>query len=551
MIVDLHTAEPTPKRWTRRRWPWIVLCLVLLLIGGALVTVSVLAGRIQPYVRKATIEYLESRFDSSVELGDLKVDVPAVSAVHLAATRGKGVVVRVEGQGLTLRHKSRTDIPPLLTLRRFKFTIDLAALFDPHRSVRTVTLDGLKVAVPPRPESSSAAPSSTSKKDESVHARNPGASGIDEVIANDAELVILPRDPSKVPLDFRIHTLHLHSVGVKGEMTYDAMLTNPKPPGQIQSSGNFGPWNSDEPAKSPLHGHYTFTHADLSVFRGIAGILNATGDFNGQLDTISTHGTARVPDFRLRSSGNPVPLTATYDALVDGANGDTVLKPVSAVLGGTSFTTSGAVLRNGESGRHSITLDVNMPRGRLEDVLRVGLRGPVMMRGEISLRSKIRIPPASGTVNEKLVLDGDFHIAQGQFLNSTMQGKLDELSRRAQGQPKNQAIDQVFSDLGGKFHMEDHVIALHGLSFLIPGAKVQLDGNYDLAQDQIDMHGSLSLDAKVSQTMTGWKRIVLKPADPFFSKNGAGTYLKIRLDGTAKDPHYGLDHQNPDVKKEH
>ena len=30
-------------------------------------------------------------------------------------------------------------------------------------------------------------------------------------------------------------------------MKYDAMLTNPKPPGEIHSVGSFGPWDSDEP----------------------------------------------------------------------------------------------------------------------------------------------------------------------------------------------------------------------------------------------------------------------------------------------------------------
>ncbi len=38
-----------------------------------------------------------------------------------------------------------------------------------------------------------------------------------------------------------------------------------------------------------------------------------------------------------------------------------------------------------------------------------------------------------------------------------------------------------------------------------------------------DFHGTLRLDAKLSQMMTGWKSILLKPVDPFFQKNGAGT----------------------------
>jgi len=41
--------------------------------------------------------------------------------------------------------------------------------------------------------------------------------------------------------------------------------------------------------------------------------------------------------------------------------------------------------------------------------------------------------------------------------------------------------------------------------------------------------------------MTGWKRWVLKPIDPFFSKQGAGTLLRIQVVGTSKEPKFGRD----------
>ena len=50
------------------------------------------------------------------------------------------------------------------------------------------------------------------------------------------------------------------------------------------------------------------------------------------------------------------------------------------------------------------------------------------------------------------------------------------------------------------------------------------------------------LQAKISQTMTGWKHIALKPVDPFFSKAGAGTLLSIKVTGTRENPEFGLDH---------
>jgi hypothetical protein len=68
-----------------------------------------------------------------------------------------------------------------------------------------------------------------------------------------------------------------------------------------------------------------------------------------------------------------------------------------------------------------------------------------------------------------------------------------------------------------------------------------LSGNYNLGADVVDFHGSLGLQAKVSQTMTGWKRWALKPVDPIFAKNGAGTFLHIKVEGNSQNPKFGLE----------
>jgi hypothetical protein len=88
-------------------------------------------------------------------------------------------------------------------------------------------------------------------------------------------------------------------------------------------------------------------------------------------------------------------------------------------------------------------------------------------------------------------------------------------------------------------------MTFRSLSFDVPGANVVIAGDYDMDKDVIDLHGALKLDAKISQTMTGWKRWVLRPADPFFAKHGAGTFLRIKVDGTSKQPKFGLD-RKPD-----
>jgi hypothetical protein len=182
-----------------------------------------------------------------------------------------------------------------------------------------------------------------------------------------------------------------------------------------------------------------------------------------------------------------------------------------------------------------------MPNGNLPDLLRLAMKGKPFMEGIVMLETKIVIPPLSGKVKEKLQLDGRFELSQGKFLRSTIQDQIDTLSRRAQGQPKNQEIDEVVHQMNGVFQLENEVMTFKSLSFAVPGAGVDLSGSYDLDADMLDFHGALKLQAKVSQTMSGWKRIVLKPIDPFFSKQGAGTFLRIKVEGPADKPKFGRD----------
>ena len=141
-------------------------------------------------------------------------------------------------------------------------------------------------------------------------------------------------------------------------MRYDADLTIPKPPGIVKSNGNFGPWDASKPGDTPLKGNYTFDNADLGIFAAIAGTLSSKGTFDGCLNSVNVRGTTYVPNFQLKMAGNPLPLSTTFEALVDGTNGNTVLKPVRATLGHTNFTTAGAVIKHEEYSKRRINLKV-------------------------------------------------------------------------------------------------------------------------------------------------------------------------------------------------
>src|SRR5688572_28324627 len=91
---------------------WVIaigLCVAVFLTA-ILVAGYVLSSRFEPYIRDQAIQYLEDRFDSSVELNSLRIRLPGVSPLNMVFNRGRGSLARVEGQGVSLRHKGRRDI---------------------------------------------------------------------------------------------------------------------------------------------------------------------------------------------------------------------------------------------------------------------------------------------------------------------------------------------------------------------------------------------------------------------------------------------------------
>ena len=531
----------------KKKWLLGIAAVAGLCIAALFIAAHRMAKEVEPYIRDQAVQYLEKRFDSDVEIGSLHISVPKLSPLQLLGKDWHGAKARVEGERVILRHKGRTDIPPLFRIKQFAFEIDLSILFDTAKRIPLVTVDGMEVNIPPKGERPGVATEQQREQKEDEAAEDTGVI-FDEVHIRNSRLTILPRDRRKAALQFVLHDIRLESAGKNVAMKYRASLKNPRPPGEIQSSGTFGPWAADEPGDSSLAGDYVFDNANLGVFAGIAGILDSKGQFTGTLDSITAKGEATVPDFRLKRGGNIVPLKTKFEVQVDGTNGNTILKPVIGTLGTTGFRTSGTVIKHETDTHRTISLDVDMPKGNLPDLLTLAMKGETFMQGQIALKTRIDIPPLSGKVREKLILDGRFDITKGKFLRSTIQDQIDMLSRRGQGQPQNMEIDEVVLAMGGQFHMEDEEITFKSLSFAVPGSGIDLAGKYNLLEDMLDFHGTLKLSATVSQTMTGWKRWMLKPVDPFFSKEGAGTFLHIQVVGSSKAPKFGRDKGPADKK---
>jgi hypothetical protein len=314
------------------------------------------------------------------------------------------------------------------------------------------------------------------------------------------------------------------------------------PAGDVQTQGRFGPWNAERPGATPVEGAYRFSNADLGTIKGIAGVLESTGDYGGRLQQIHVKGEAQVPEFGLTTSRNRLPLDTRFVACVDGTDGDTYLEQVDARLGETPIRTSGRVEGQvGVDGR-TVALDVRIDDGRIEDLLRLAVDdGTPLMHGQIDVESSFVLPPGEGDVVERLQLQGRFALRGTRFTEGSVQGKINELSRRGRGDMDAARARAVRSALDGRFALKESVLRLSTFSFAVPGATVQLQGRYGLKSEQILFTGRVRTDARVSQMTTGFKSVLLKAVDPLFAKDGAGAVFPITISGTRDKPSMKVD----------
>jgi hypothetical protein len=528
----------TSSTRSKRRWPWkwigIIACLFL---AASIVLVREVIHRAQPILRNRVVESLSVRFKGKVELASLDVSV------------GRGL--EVSGAGLKIFGPTDPNpyapgVQPLISLEQFHFHTGVRNLFRPSVHIDTVYVKGLNLNIPPKEDRSQYREMNTKSKKISVF--------VDKFVCEDTNLLINTSKPGKPPLEFAIHDLRMKDIGPGQPMHFDATLVNPKPVGDIQSSGLFGPWNEYDPRDTPVQGTYSFSNADLSTIKGIGGILSSTGKYEGMLSSIVVDGKTDTPDFRISISGHPVPLHTEFHAIVDGTNGDTRLEPVKATLLQSSFTAKGSVIRQQNPHGHDVELDVVLDGAQIQDLLKLGVKtDPPVMTGPVQMTTKLSLPPGSGDVTDRLRLDGNFHILNAHFTNEKIQSKLDSLSLRTQGKPKEakeEPEQDVPVDLRGVFKLDDGTLSFSLLHFLIPGTHVDMTGVYTLDGRTFDFHGQARLDAKLSQMTTGWKSILLRPVDRFFSKDGAGTEVPIKVTGTEGEPHFGLDFHHKDEHKD-
>jgi hypothetical protein len=524
------SASRTPRS-SRRRWLWVAGFFAILAIA-VFIYARLSLVHAQSILRARVIETLSARFKTKVELAEL--DVWLADGLNVS---GKGLNVF----GPTDPNPSEPGIQALISVQEFSFHTGVLSLFRSPMHVDTVYVKGMVLNVPPKEDQARLNEMGDASGKKKMRTRI----FVDKFVCDDTDLLINTSKPGKDPLVFRMGHLDMKEIGPGQPMRFEATLVNPKPVGNIKSGGTFGPFREDAPRETPVAGDYTFTDADLGTLKGIRGILSSTGKYGGTLGRIEVSGATDTPDFRLDISGHPVALHTDFHAIVDGTDGDTYLDPVKARFLHSSLTANGKVIRVRNPPGLDIELNVVVDRARIEDLLQLAVKTePPVISGPVEMKTKMSLMPGPKEVANRLKLDGSFRISAGTFSSRKIQDRIDSLSLRSRGEPKQakeHAEVGVPSEMNGTFRLDHGLFTFPLLQFTVPGTHADVVGKYSMDGDTFDFHGKLRLDAKLSQMVTGWKSILLKAVDPLFSKHGAGTEVPFKVSGTRSEPRFGLD----------
>jgi hypothetical protein len=189
-----------------------------------------------------------------------------------------------------------------------------------------------------------------------------------------------------------------------------------------------------------------------------------------------------------------------------------------------------------------ITLDAEMPDGRLEDILRFVLKDPKPpFTGSAAFHWQFTAPLTSKNTVHDMRIGGPASLGNVEPATEQTRENLDALSAKGRGEPQAAGSINVDSNVRGMIDVRDGVARLSDILFRTPGVLVTLHGTYQLLNEELNLAGTARLEARLSQTTTGFKSVLIKVVDPFFKKKKAGAAVPVRITGPARNPHVRTD----------
>ena len=482
--------------------------VLLALLGAAL---TIVATR-WPFRREATISSLEQVSLSDVKIGRFeKVFFPHPGYI---------------AQNVAFKRDNAANTRPLARVGKITCQGSWWALLTFTHQITRMDLEGVQVYVPTH------LPPAIRK-----HPEPKTPPTVRELFADGAVLEIDSLHPGAQTEHFDFPELALSGLAQNKPIRFRTLMLNRKLIGQLRAVGTVGPLTLRRIPETRISGEYHIRGYDLSRHRIVAGTLSADGRFNGTLGHADVGGRTDIPDFSVTRSRHSMGLTAEYKTVVDAIEGNVVIQSAEAHFLRSTLMAHGSI-----SGRDSKTLalDVDGRQARVEDLLRLVVKANrPPLDGALSMHAHVVLPTKQEPFLRRVQLQGDFTINGAEFTKRTTEQKLNELSARARGKKKAKVAggsEAVAAELKSAVKLHSGIATLSDALLAVPGAVASGAGTYNLLNETIDLHGSLTMHATLSKAAGGIKSVVLIPLDLFFKKHGAGAVVPVRITGTYSHP---------------
>ena len=450
--------------------------------------------------------------------------------------------------GITLRHNSAPDIPPLGSITSVTVQGTWRDLLLLRERVDLVDITGLHVVIPQL--------GSRENHEDFPPGSSASFSGPTAVVAqlriHNSTLDIMRADGNRY--SFPIRMLTIGNLQKGQPLAYSVDMQNPKPGGHIFSTGSFGPLNPQILGATPLSGEFKFADVNLHDLGNVSGTLSSAGHFHGTLANIEADAVSYTLDFAV-GSGHPTQFNTSVHCAINALNGDVILHGVDAKTAATAIHAQGGIVGSPKV----IDVDIAVSNGRAEDVLRPFIHDKVPVAGVVWLHSHAHVDPAKDGIGflDRLKVDGTFDVPAERLTDRATEQNLSAFSQRAQGVKESKSdpgtpgpastgpasTDQgsndrasnpssdVLSSLKGQVRIRDGVLSTQKITFQMHGASVDLSGSFNFRDDMVHLNGNLRMQSDISHAATGFKSVLMKPLIPFFKKDKAGAVVPIAVTG--------------------
>jgi AsmA-like C-terminal region len=409
--------------------------------------------------------------------------------------------------------------PFLISIRHLTISSNLVGLLRHHISL--LHAEGMRITL--------------GRSDFSANMSSTQQTIVDTLVADDA---VLDVHRKAKPMRFVFHKFQLQNLGGSGATKFFAVFDNPMPAGLVHTSGQFGAWNSSDPAATSISGTYELSNANLGVFDSIGGVLSSDGNFEGTFKQMEVEGSTTTPEFEVVYTHHKLPLQTRFKAAVNATNGETTLQSVNADFGRDQIDAHGRIGRQAD-GKHAAVIELNCDRGRIEDTFYPFIRSSKSpLIGNVAFQMHVMIPSGRERFLKKIEVSSDFHIQDARFTNPQTQSRLSKVSER---HDQKQPDENSLADLSGNVRLLHGIAQFSKLSARDGNATAWFRGNYDLTNEHVDLHGQLTTEASLGKTTSGIKSVFAKALEPLFKKGSHQKVVPVRIGGTYHNPSFGLD----------